>query len=128
MVRPTFKVAAISAASLLYIKPDPTTDPVSWIAKAEKKPNWISVKLNKLPTMGNTIRATAFIKKIIKMANEIWFGLAFIIDEIARAAEAPQIEVAAEIRYTYFLSNLNNLPSNKPNKKVKITNMLIMGK
>ena len=68
------------------------------------------------------------IKKIIKIASDIWFGLALIMDDIANAAVAPQIAVAEEIKYINFLSKLNNLPINKPKRKVITTKILIIGK
>ena len=41
-----------------------------------------------------------------------------MIDDIARAAVAPQIAVADEINYTNFVSKLKNLPVNKPKMNV----------
>ena len=128
IVLPTFKVVAISPASSLYKKPEPTTDAVSWIANAENKPNCISVKPKNLPIIGNKAKAIAFIKKIIKTASDIWFGLALMMDDIANAAVAPQIAFAEVIRYINFLSKLNNLPINKPKRKVITTKILIIGK
>ena len=51
-----------------------------------------------------------------------------MIDDIARAAVAPQIAVADEIKYTNFLSKFNNFPEYKPKTKVITTKILIMGK
>ena len=50
-----------------------------------------------------------------------------MIDDMAKAAVAPQIAVAEVIRYINFLSKLNNLPINKPKRKVIITKILIIG-
>ena len=51
-----------------------------------------------------------------------------MIDDIARAAVAPQIAVADEIKYTNFVSELKNLPINKPKMNVSTTKMLMTGK
>ena len=51
-----------------------------------------------------------------------------MMDDIANAAVAQQIAVAEEIKYINFLSKLNNLPINKPKRKVITTKILIIGK
>ena len=48
--------------------------------------------------IGNKINAIVFIKKIMKIATDIWLGFALIIEDIARAAVAPQIAVPEEIK------------------------------
>ena len=47
--------------------------------------------------IGNIINAIVFIKKIMKIAIDIWLGFALIIEDIARAAEAPQIAVQKKL-------------------------------
>ena len=88
----------------------------------------MSVSPIDLPVIGKTTNAIVFIRKIIKIAKDIWLGIAFIIDDIARAAVAPQIAVADEIKYTNFVSKLKNLPINKPKMNVSTTKMLMTGK
>ena len=48
--------------------------------------------------IGNKINAIVFIKEIMKIVIDIWLGFALIIEDIARAAEAPQIAVPEEIK------------------------------
>ena len=89
----TFKVAATSIASSPIIDAAPTTEAVSWIAKATQAPNSRSERLKKSPKIGNNRTAIAFSKKMIAMAVVNSSGLALIAGPTAAIAVPPQIAV-----------------------------------
>lgn len=89
-------VAAICKASAPKEEPAPTTELVSWIAAAARKPNcrWDSPR--KWPTGGKINKTSAFNTRIVPKAAEISLVFAFTAGAAAMALP-PHIAVSAEI-------------------------------
>src|ERR1039458_3723627 len=64
--RASFTVVPTANATAPYLAEAPTTELVSWIAKAAHNPNWICESFNQRPMLGKVSSATEFNTKIVR--------------------------------------------------------------
>src|SRR5664279_682320 len=69
--RASFTVVPTANATAPYLAEAPTTELVSWIAKAAHNPNWVCERFNQRPIMGNVSSATEFNTKIVPSETDI---------------------------------------------------------
>src|ERR1039458_5181432 len=96
--RASFTVVPTANATAPYLAEAPTTELVSWIAKAAHNPNWVCESFNQRPIAGNVSSATEFNTKIVPSETDISSSVAPVIGPTAAMALPPQIAVPAAIR------------------------------
>src|ERR1035438_6638151 len=63
--RASFTVVPTANATAPYFAEAPTTELVSWIARAAHNPNWVCESFNQIPMAGKVSSATEFNTKIV---------------------------------------------------------------
>ena len=105
IVLATFNVAATSTEFSPIAAAAPTTDAVSWIAKATQAPNCFSLNSKKSYASGKINTATAFKINTIVSAAVTSFGWAFITGATDAIAVPPQMAVPDAIKKENLFDN-----------------------
>src|SRR5664280_294906 len=84
--RASFTVVPTANATAPYLAEAPTTELVSWIAKAAHNPNWVCERSNQRPIAGNVSSATEFNTKIVPSETDISSSVAPVIGPTAAMA------------------------------------------
>src|SRR5690348_9298854 len=96
--RASFTVVPTASAPAPYLAAAPTTELVSWIARAAHNPNCVCVNFNADPMGGKISRATELRTKIVPSDTAICSSLAPVMGPTAAIALPPQMAVPVEIR------------------------------
>jgi len=117
--RVSFTVVPTTSATGPYRAVAPTTELVSWMARAAHNPNCVCVKCRNQPSGGKIRSAMEFKIKMVPSEIAISSSLASMMGPTAAMALPPQIAVPVEIRIDAVLFTRKRRPSRSPKISAK---------
>src|SRR6202167_1097721 len=112
--RVSFTVVPTTSATGPYRAAAPTTELVSWMARAAHNPNCVCVKCRNQPSGGKIRSAMEFKIKMVPREIPLSLSVAAMMGGTAAMALPAQIAVAVDVQIDAVLVTRNRRPSRSP--------------